>query len=180
MSINFRYTSIIIHVKQKKLSKTSTVSTDPVSRTTQNTLFSYREASCELSWVLSHVFIMVFSEWTAKGWETGGGGHKGGRGSVHWRELSTEEVLHVRTHLVKERGQPKKATVTRTGRPAHSNYRLVAAEELDLKESTVDLCMHWASSRCLSPAWWQLVQKHPDTSTGNIGFQRNYTFKIAQ
>lgn len=61
MSINFRYTGITIHVKQK-LSKTSTVSTDPVSRTAQNTLFSYREASWELSWVLSHVFIMVFSE----------------------------------------------------------------------------------------------------------------------
>lgn len=46
-----------------------------------------------------------------------------------------------------------KSTVIRSGRTAHSNYRLVAVEELDLKESTVDLCMHWASSRCPGPAW---------------------------
>lgn len=34
----------------------------------------------------------------------GGGGvrHKGGQRSVHWRELSTEEVLHVKTHLVRK------------------------------------------------------------------------------
>lgn len=44
-----------------------------------------------------------------RGWETGGSGvrHKGGQRSVHWRELSKEEVLHIRTHLVKERGQRK-------------------------------------------------------------------------
>lgn len=76
--------------------------------------------------------------------------HKGEQRSVHWRELSKEEVLHIRTHLVK---RTAKGTVIRSGRTGHSNYRLVAEEELDLKESTVDLCMHWASSRCLRPAW---------------------------
>lgn len=40
---------------------------------------------------------------------------------------------------------------------------LVAVEELDLKESTVDRGLHPASSRCLSPAWSQRVQTHPHT-----------------
>lgn len=51
----------------------------------------------------------------------------------------------------KESGQ-EKATVNSCGR-TQENYGLVAVEELDLKESTVDLVLHPASSRCLSLAW---------------------------
>lgn len=53
--------------------------------------------------------------------------------------------------LVKESGW-EKAPVNNCGR-TQSNYGLVAVEELDLKESTVDLVLHPASSRCLSLAW---------------------------
>ncbi|EGV92966.1 hypothetical protein I79_001114 [Cricetulus griseus] len=47
----------------------------------------------------------------------------------------------MRTHLVKE-SRLEKATVNNSGRTAHTNYRLVAVEELDLKESTVDLSLY--------------------------------------
>lgn len=73
----------------------------------------------------------------------------------------------MRTHLVKE-SRLEKATVNNSGRTAHTNYRLVAVEELDLKESTVDLYMHWASSGAsdlLGDSWYRSTQA---PSTGNI------------
>lgn len=63
----------------------------------------------ELFWVLSHVFIMVFSEWTAKGWETGGQWSEAQRraevsaleGAVHRGGAARQDTLG------KERGQRK-------------------------------------------------------------------------
>lgn len=150
--------------REQKFSKISTVSTDPVSRTTQNILFSYKEASCEPSWALSHVFIMVFSEWTAKGLgDWGEWSEAQRRAEVSALEGAVQRGGAAHQDTLGKGKRTAKAIVIRSGRTAHSNYRLVAAEELDLKESTVDLCMHWASSRCLRPAWWPLVQKHPQT-----------------
>lgn len=92
MSISFSYKSITDSCEGNKFSKISTVSTDPVSCTTQNTLLSYKEASCELSWVLSHILWYSLSEQQELGRVLGVEvRYKEGRGSVHWREMSREE-----------------------------------------------------------------------------------------
>lgn len=92
MSISFSYKSITDSCEGNKFSKISTVSTDPVSCTTQNTLLSYKEASCELSWVLSHILWCSLSEQQELGRVLGVEvRYEEGRGSVHWREMSREE-----------------------------------------------------------------------------------------
>lgn len=58
-------------MRETDIVKISTVSTDPISCTVQTAVLSYSDASRECSWVLA-MFIMVFSERTAKGLESGG------------------------------------------------------------------------------------------------------------
>lgn len=99
------------------------------------------------------VFSEILSEQQRAGRLGGGGGTHKRRAEVSALEGAVHRGGAAHQDTLGKGKRTAKATVTGTGRTAHSNYRLVAAEELDLKESTVDLCMHWASSRCLSPAW---------------------------
>lgn len=78
-------------------------------------------------------------------------------GQCMGRRHSKRRRVHTWTHLVRRKMLPHNCGRTQT------DCGLVAVEELDLKESTVDLGLHPASSRRLSPAGWRLVQKHPNT-----------------
>lgn len=160
-------------MKETKFSKSSTVSTDPISCTTQNTVLSPNEASVN-SPGSSAMCITVFSEGTSKGLERGGGkwGTKASRGSVHGTETSKEGAVHSWMHLLRRVARRRLPYVNSCGR-TQKNYGLVAVEELDLKESTVDLVLHPASSRCLSLAWWQ----HWTPGTGNTRLPRRLCLK---
>lgn len=103
MSISFSYKSITDSCEGNKFSKISTVSTDPVSCTTQNTLLSYKEASCELSWVLSHILWYSLSEQQELGRVLGVEvRYKEGRGQCIEGRCPERRGLHIWTHLVEE------------------------------------------------------------------------------